>query len=1050
MSIALYLLEDVRWRDSAVVGDRAQALLAALAAARGRLVPDGELIDLVWGEDRPLNGLKSLQVLVSRTRSACGTDVIRRDGAGYRLGVAPAEVDSTRLAELVCDARAALATDAVQAAGLAKDALALGGGVTGMPNGSAGALAEVRRAAVEDVEAARVILARASSRMGAHGDALPALEAAYAERQNDESLLADLLRSEAIVRGPAAALERFERYRGELRDRLGTDPGEPLQRTHRDLLALDRPVRRGVRYDSTALIGRDHDLDRLRALIAGSRVVSIVGPGGLGKTRLAQAIARDIAVPAVYVAELAGVSAAEDVVGEIGSVVGLRDSIQDRRLLTAEQRVDIRGRIAQRLARAPGLLVLDNCEHVIDAVAELVAFLVSAAPDLHVLTTSRSPLGISAERVYLLGELDTGDAAQLFGERAVAARPSVRLAEPAVTSIVSRLDGLPLAIELAAVQVRAMSVEEIDARLENRFALLRGNDRSAPDRHQTLLAVIDWSWNLLDAPERRALHWLALFNDGFTLAAAEAVIGSDAFAAVQGLVGQSLLSVSENLAGVRYRMLETVREFGRMQLAAAGEDSEARTALRGWAVGLVRAHSAGLTSARQFEAIDALGAEEINLADELRSAIATGDGGAAVHLLAALGMFWTVRGEHGRLLVLAEPVTTMLCDWQPPPELADVTCAAIAIVLTNSMIAGGERAGRLQAQLRRLGGGLAGDLPLSGLVTAMLAYDPADADAFRLRLEALAAGRDRSTAVAANHWLSSLRENEGDPAGAIEAAEAALALVGDADGPWSRAMPHAMLAQLTMHMGNRAAAIEHARVALPVLQRLGASDDEIQLRSVLVGCAIADGRLPDAEAELDRIDIIAASGSVFGGMAFRQMCGAELLLARGEDAAGLAVYRDCVADMRELEFPGIPRTGQEPWALFSASVALTAHAYYATTAEEEHGRTLFLSCRQDALGALQVSGFGLDYPVAGLLLFGLGAWGLLHGAAPAGDAVRLLVLADLFAYNRSIPTMSWDRIASAAERVAPGLIADVGARYAGRRPADLLSEARQAVEDLLG
>ncbi len=314
------------------------------------------------------------------------------------------------------------------AAELAREALALAnGGAPAPTDEDGGPLQDIRRAAAADIASARVILARASSQTGAHEEAMPALEAAHAERPDDEPLLADLLRSEAVVRGPAAALERFERYRREVRERLGANPGEHLQRTHQYLLALDHPVRSGVRYDASALIGRDRDVEHLRALMASSRVVSIVGPGGLGKTRLAHVLARDGTVPIVHVVELVGVSSAEDVVGEVGSALGVRDSISGRRELTPEQRADVRARIAQRLGQSPSLVVLDNCEHLVEAVAELVAFLISTTAEVRVLTTSRAPLAIAAERVYLLGQLDVADAVQLFRERAAAARPTVRL-----------------------------------------------------------------------------------------------------------------------------------------------------------------------------------------------------------------------------------------------------------------------------------------------------------------------------------------------------------------------------------------------------------------------------------------------------------------------------------------------------------------------------------------------------------------------------------------------------------------------------------------------
>ena len=587
-----------------------------------------------------------------------GADAIVRDAVGYRLGVDPAEVDSVRLsgarARRRGGARRRRRPPPPRWRGRRsrwRTACPQAG------DGEAGPLAELRRAAAGDVATARVILARASSRTGAHA-------AGAARRWRRRTPSAPTTRrcsptccaARPRCAGPARRSSATSATARTCATGSAPTPASGCARAHRDLLALDRPVRSGVRYDATSLLGRDGDIGAA-ARAAGRAPAWSRSSGRAASARRGSptSLARDAAQPVVHVVELVGVTAAEDVVGEVGSALGVRDSVSGRRTLTPEQRADVRARIAQRLGAGAepagaGQLRARRSRPA----AELVAFLVSATR-----RPARAHHEPRAARDRRRARLPARRARAGRRGRAVPrARRSPRgpacgCPRRSCAASSTRLDGLPLAIELAAAKVRAMSVEEIDRRLEDRFALLRGGDRSAPDRHQTLLAVIDWSWNLLDDGERRALRRLALFNDGFTLEAAEAVLGDGALDAVQGLVDQSLLSVRETAAGVRYRMLETVREFGRMQLGEAGEDAEARAAPAGAGRPPTPApHGAGLSGASQFAAIDALAAEEINLADELRGAIADGDRGALVELLAALGMFWTIRGEHARLIVL--------------------------------------------------------------------------------------------------------------------------------------------------------------------------------------------------------------------------------------------------------------------------------------------------------------------------------------------------------------------------------------------------------------
>ncbi len=1068
MVVSLTLLAGVRWEGAPVAGDRPQALLAALASELGRPVRSRRLVEMIWCGEPLANPAKGLQVVVSRTRAACGAGAVVRDGDGYRLGLPPRQVDSCLLGELVAEAARLIAADPQAAAERAREALELGASLPPVPVDDLGMLADVRRAAGRDLAAARLLLAGAVSRTGRHAEAFPLLETAHAQRPDDEGLLADLLRSEAAVRGPGAALHRFEGYRRDLRERLGISPGETLARIQRELLALDRrPIRDGIRYDANALLGRQHDVDELRALLDRSRVVSIVGPGGLGKTRLAYLLARDSALPVVHVVQLAGVTAPEDLLGEIGAALGVRDSIGERRVLTPAQRADLRARIAARLARGPGLLLLDNCEHLVVEVAELVAFLVATTADLRVLTTSRAPLAISAEQVYLLGELAPADAIELFCQRAAAARPTVRLDREVIGRIVDRLDGLPLAIELAAARVRAMSVEDVDRRLADRFTLLRGGDRSAPDRHRTLLAVIDWSWNLLAESERRSLRRLALFPDGFTLTAAEEVLtaaGSadpgaggdpvepDPVETVQSLVDQSLLSVRESADGVRYRMLETVREFGRLRLTEAGEQASARRAQRDWAVGHSTRHGGDLATERQFAAIDAIAAEETNLADELRAALAGGDAETVVRLVAVLGVFWEIRGEHIRMMTLIDAVTAVLAGWTPPPTVISAALAAGTVVArTASFVGDGVLPPPVHDLLARLATEAAGDPSLVGAARVLLALAPTTPAAdVETRLARLADDPDRHTRLHALVWLIHQRENAGDARASATAANRALALTAPGDGPWLTAVIQTRLAELTMQLGDLPAARSHAQAALSVLERLGAHDDVAQLQVLLALDAINDGQLDAAERYLAQVG--SPSDTLHSGAMMAAVGRAELEIARGDTAGGLRRYLDAAQGLRAMRWPGIEPTGVEPWALVGDAVALAAFAWHATTTDDlATGHDLFRSSLRRCVGALRLGGAPIDYPACGTLLFALGAWGLRHGRAvgtTVGAAVQLLALARRFSYVATIPSLGWERVEALAERRAPGALAAARAGDDGRRPAQLVDEVRVLVERL--
>lgn len=579
------------WRGRALSG-RPLGLLAALADCEGARMGDGAIIEALWPEDAPARPLRALHVVVSRVRALVGDGVVERVDGGYRLALAAADVDARDLAARAEAARACAA------AGRWSRVLELTDGLPRPPEGGAvaapaqgpprrpttragsrraggalppGPLARLRERAAAHAAAAGRARALALEATGEHWRAAPLLRAAVEDDPGDETVLAALMRAEAWTRSPAAALEIYEGYRLRLRER-GAVPGPAVRAAHEAALAAENPVRRGLEPVPDHFLGREGDVAAVGKALSTRRLVTITGPGGVGKTTLAQAVAARSRRPAVYVAALADVAPGADLVRV------LLDALGSPPVADTEARRSLTAALA-----APGtLLVLDNCEHLAEEVTGLIGPLLAACADLRVLATSRRRLDLGAERVHRLEPLDAASSAGLFRARALAARPDQVIDEADLEGLLGRLEGIPLAIELAAARTRTLSVGQIAARLPGRPGLLAGA-RDAPARQRTLRAVIAWSWDLLDDSERRGLASLALLPDGFTLAAAEALVGPGAADVLDALAGHCLLNVRDR--GIpRFHMLVTVRDFALARLAGSGGEAAARRRLHDWVV----------------------------------------------------------------------------------------------------------------------------------------------------------------------------------------------------------------------------------------------------------------------------------------------------------------------------------------------------------------------------------------------------------------------------------------------------------------------------------
>jgi predicted ATPase/DNA-binding SARP family transcriptional activator len=639
-------------RDLGLGGPKQRAVLALLLLDAGRTVPAGHLIEALWRGSPPPGAAGTLRSYVSRLRVLLRPDaVLAARGGGYAISVLPDQLDASRFERLAGAGRDALGRgEAVVAASRFREAL-------GLWRGRALAdVADVEALALEGARLEELRLVAVEGRveadlgLGRHAEVTGELERLVAEHPVRERLWRLLVLALYRSERQAEALAAYRRARTMLAEELGLEPGEELRQLEQAVLRQEIPAvsaggaQHNLPAQLTSFLGRERELADLRGLLGGARLLTLTGPGGAGKTRLALELATDLLErfpDGAWLAELAGIADPGLVPSLVMEALGMRPGGD----------VPVIEALRYRLRSARLLLILDNCEHLLDGCAELAGELLRSSPGLHVLTTSREPLGVPGEVAYPVPPLavpeDLSDpaaigdapAVRLFLERCSSARAGggPEVVPPAVVARICReLDGLPLAIELAAARTSTLSVQEIETHLADKFRFLAYRRPVADPRHQALKAAIGWSYELLSAADARVFRGLSVFAGGFGLTAAAAVCGGGdaaAFDVIDRLASKSLVLAEVATGRTRYRLLETIRQYAAGRLAEAGEAGQARQRHALTFLGLAERESELAVLAREH--------------DNFRAALSwslSGGGETGPRLACALGSFWVARG----------------------------------------------------------------------------------------------------------------------------------------------------------------------------------------------------------------------------------------------------------------------------------------------------------------------------------------------------------------------------------------------------------------------